>query len=125
MGSGYDFTSAFVFFSRRAMSSPFLTICIPSYNRAGHLDTLLTFLKANILNIPAYDLNVVVVNNASNDVTAAVLQKHAHPRITPITVQHHRPTAEENIICSVDVCTGEYVWFLGDDDVPVIANFDA
>jgi glycosyltransferase involved in cell wall biosynthesis len=105
------------------MLSPLLTICIPSYNRAGYLDTLLTFLKANLLNEAAYDIELIVVNNNSTDATAAVLEKHAHPHLRAIQVEHHRPTAEENIIRSVEFCRGEYVWFLGDDDVPVLENF--
>lgn len=105
------------------MPAPLLTICIPSYNRAKHLDTLLGFLKANLLGNAAYNIDVVVVNNASTDETVEVLNKHAHPKITPLHVDRHRPTVEENIIRSVDSCTGDYVWFLGDDDVPLINNF--
>jgi glycosyltransferase involved in cell wall biosynthesis len=106
------------------MTPPLLTICIPTYNRAAHLNTLLHFLRSNVLDKP-YEIEVVVVNNASADDTAGILEKHLHPRITTIEVEQHRPTAEENIIRSVDACHGEYVWFLGDDDVPVLENFDA
>lgn len=104
-------------------TEPLLSICIPTYNRAGHLEKLLRFLGANILSNPRYSIEVIAVNNASTDDTRSMLDGLEDDRIRIIHRDVHLPTAEENIFHSVPFCTGEFVWFLGDDDVPVLENF--
>ncbi len=107
----------------KARAAPLLSICIPTYNRAGHLEKLLRFLGANILSNPRYSIEVIAVNNASTDDTRLMLEGLQDERIRIVHREDHLPTAEENIFHSVPFCTGEFVWFLGDDDVPVLENF--
>lgn len=102
---------------------PLLSICIPSYNRQGHLEKLLHCLSANLLDDTTLAVEVIVVNNASTDGTHGMLADFPDKRIRVIHRDAHLATAEENVFHSVDYCRGNFVWFLGDDDVPVLANF--
>mgnify|MGYP003386426337 CR=1 FL=1 len=102
---------------------PLLSICIPTYNRAGHLEKLLQFLIANLLDDPTLAIELIVVNNASTDATRTVLKGFADNGVRIFHRERHLPTAEENIFHCVDYCRGEFVWFLGDDDIPMLANF--
>lgn len=106
-----------------ATCQPMLTICIPTYNRAAHLQKLLWTLQFQILPLCAGELDIVVVNNASKDQTRQILDGVTHPAIRVVHRDEFLLTAEENIIHSLDFCRGEFVWFLGDDDVPVVSNF--
>ena len=105
-------------------TSPLLTICIPTYNRAGHIRKLVSHLLGNIADDPAYSLEIIVADNASNDGTAEVLRKFSHPRLRVVRHAQHYPTAEENVMRSTQLCKGAFVWFLGDDDIPVIHGFE-
>lgn len=104
-------------------SPPLLTICIPSYNRARHVEKLLRSICRNLLDQSRYSIDVIVINNASTDGTAAMLDAFPDKRIRHIDRTTHLRTAEENVFHSLDYCTGDYVWFLGDDDVPALLNF--
>lgn len=104
-------------------TTPLLSICIPTYNRAGHLEKLLRFLSANVLSNTRYSIEVIAVNNASTDSTREMLDDLHDDRFRIVHREVHLPTAEENIFHSVGLCNGEFVWFLGDDDVPVLENF--
>lgn len=105
-------------------SNPLLSIVLPTYNRAGHLKKLVDFLTANIVSDDRYAIEIIIVDNASTDKTALILKEVSHPCIRIVTRAQHLPTAEENIFNSLQEASGEYVWFLGDDDVPVLANFN-
>ena len=103
---------------------PSLTICIPTFNRAGHIQKLATHLLANIADNPAYSLEIIIADNASNDGTSDVLRKFSHPRLRVVRHAQHYPTAEENVMRSTQLCKGEFIWFLGDDDITVIDGFE-
>ena len=103
-------------------SAPLLTICIPTYNRASHLEKLLATLVHSVLPMGKGDIEILVVNNCSKDNTKNILDKIAHPAVRVVHRDVFLLTAEENIIHSLDYCRGDYVWFLGDDDVPVLSN---
>ena len=104
-------------------ATPLLTICIPTYNRAKHLEKLLAVLVEVVFPMGKMDVEVLVVNNCSTDGTKEILDGTAHPSIRVFHREKFLLTAEENIIHSLGHCRGEFVWFLGDDDVPVISNF--
>ena len=92
---------------------PLLSICIPTFNRAGHLEKLLWSLE-NITRCE--DVEVIVVNNASTDGTREI--GALFPSVAFIHREVHLETAEENIIRALRYCNGDYIWFLGDDDIP-------
>lgn len=103
---------------------PILTICILSYNRAQQLDALLLYLRRSLLPRYAGDIELLVVNNCSTDGTAQALARHEREELRIVHRDIFLPTAEENMMASLEYCTGEYTWFLGDDDYPNIDAFD-
>lgn len=104
------------------MTEPLLTICIPTYNRAKNLSSLLDGIKDGLLTGNNFFIEIIVVDNCSEDETPQVTEKYKDVmRIVRRTV--HLPTAEENVLHSLDFCNGKYVWFLGDDDVLNYVHF--
>lgn len=102
--------------------APLLSICILSHNRGPQVDALLLYLRANLAKRHGSRIELTVVNNCSTDDTATRLARHASAAIRIIDRAQLLPTAEENMMRSLEFCRGEYVWFLGDDDYP---NTDA
>ncbi|GLU30714.1 glycosyltransferase [Trinickia caryophylli] len=95
-----------------------LTICIPTYNRGKRVHALVLYLKRNLL--PFTDqVEIVVVNNCSKDETQQLIEPLAGDRVRLINRTEFLPTAEENMFESLEFCNGEFVWFHGDDEVPV------
>ena len=66
------------------------------------------------------DVNVVVVNNCSTDGTKEMVSPLVDDRIQLINRTEFLDTAERNMYASVEYCTGEYIWFHGDDELPII-----
>ncbi|MHB1493980.1 MAG: glycosyltransferase family 2 protein [Acidithiobacillus sp.] len=110
--------------SNQDKKSPILTICIPTYNRDKQVYALLQYINTNITS--KYDtlVEVVVVNNMSSDSTSTLLSAHHDVNTRIIQRTTFLPTAEENIFRSLEYCHGEYIWFLGDDDYPVLRVVD-
>jgi glycosyltransferase involved in cell wall biosynthesis len=94
-------------------SLPRLSIVIPTRNRKVHIDLLLQNLYE--LFIGYHDeIEIIVSDNSDNPLIFSAL---------PVNVQIIRPesflpTAEENLFFALSKCTGEFIWPLGDDDVP-------
>lgn len=103
---------------------PILTICIPTYNRGKQAYALLQYINANITNRYYPMVEVVVVNNMSSDDTYFLLSEQQNVNTRIIHRTTFLPTAEENIFRSLEYCNGEYIWFLGDDDYPVLSVVD-
>ena len=99
-----------------------LSICLPSFNRSKYITAQVEFL-CNFLNDNnlSSEIEVIVSNNQSTDSTLSDLSALPYSNFVIHTHPEHYPTAEENIFRSVDLCSGSYVWFLGDDD-PVNFN---
>jgi glycosyltransferase involved in cell wall biosynthesis len=96
---------------------PKLSICIPTYNRA----TLLRDGVAAILSdIVGLDAELIVSDNASTDQTATVMGQFLGNR----QLRYHRN--ESNVgpapnmgVAVHKLATGDFLWFLGDDDLIV------
>lgn len=95
-----------------------LTICIPTYNRGKRVHSLVLYLQRNLLP-RTEDVEIVVVNNCSKDDTKKLLDPLASERVRVIHRTEFLPTAEENMFESLEFCQGEFVWFHGDDEVPI------
>jgi hypothetical protein len=86
---------------------------------------LLQFFK----NSPIYkglaqDIEIIIADNLSNDEKAGDI-KDLHQSLQNcrlISYEEHVPTAEENVFRSFKHCSGEYIWVLGDDDIPIFEN---
>jgi glycosyltransferase involved in cell wall biosynthesis len=91
-----------------------LSICIPTYNRAGFLAQAL----ASILDQAPEHIEVVITDNASTDETPRIVEefRSRHPRL----VYHRWPEnmgMDLNFFKAIEVASGEYCWWLGSDDI--------
>ncbi len=103
---------------------PLLTICVLTYNRAIQVDALLLYLRRSLLPAHGNDVELLVVNNCSTDDTSRLLARHVREGLRVIDRVQFLPTAEENMLGSLEYCSGEYTWFLGDDDYPNVDAFE-
>jgi GT2 family glycosyltransferase len=95
-------------------SIPSVTLVIPTHANARLLRECLDALRA--LTYPRQQLEVIVVDNASEDGTADLLKKH-YSNITHIRLERNTGFAPA---CNLGAARGscEYVAFLNDDAVP-------
>lgn len=95
--------------------TPTLSICIPTYNRADLLEYCLEQLRA--LDTTGLDYEVVVLNHASTDHTATVLEK-AVKRWSNLRVYHQTRQVYlgGQLIAALRLARGEFVMALADDD---------
>ncbi|NIJ09447.1 hypothetical protein FHS31_003079 [Sphingomonas vulcanisoli] len=99
-------------------SQPFLSILIPSYNRARFVKSLVTSLAHQIERDDLEGVEIVIADNASNDDTAETVTNLAArwPFVRLYTQPTHFGSAEKNIFTAVGVCRGKYAWTISDDD---------
>ena len=99
--------------------SKFLTISIPTYNRAQDLDRQLLWLATEILGYEE-DCEIIVSDNCSTDNTEEILEKWRSVLASRISFTYH--SNEENIgeaaniVSCLRKASGKFVWSLGDDD---------
>jgi len=91
--------------------NPFVTIAIPTYNRASWLDECLRTTLAQ-----SYDnFEVLVSDNASTDGTAEQLKKIDNARLRVLTQQQNIGLIPNWNAC-LAAAKGEYIIFVSDDD---------
>lgn len=99
-----------------------LCIAIPTFNRAIRLEKALIDLCDHILRAKGEKhISVYVSNNGSTDATAKVLEKYSFifkDRNIPYTFDNMPQNAgfDANVLNCYYNATGNYVWFLADDD---------
>lgn len=94
---------------------PLLTLCIPTWNRAGRLALLLENIKREIQGLEA-SIQVVVADNASNDDTRTVVA--ASPLTITYGCQETTVGITNNIFfATCTLARGTFVWIVGDDDL--------
>lgn len=93
-----------------------LSICIPTYNRADYLRDAIKYALLAINSTNGL-VELIISDNCSNDGTLEILQ--GLPR-TP-WIRYVRNKTNEGPIkngCNcIELARGEYIWFVGDDDV--------
>lgn len=99
------------------MTSPTLSIVIPTYNRAELLRFLLESIVSDFPTWPK-DLQLVIMDNASTDGTAAVIEEFVDRGI-PLESRRHSENLgmDANLAACFEVATGDYFWQLGDDEL--------
>ncbi len=97
------------------MSQPKLSICIPTYNRARYLATLLTHLEELVEQLP-FEVEIIVSDNASSDNTLELLDE-ARGRLPLLILQQSENLGSiRNMSCAKRAAKGEYLVYLADDD---------
>jgi hypothetical protein len=90
---------------------PSLSLIVPTRERATYLAHALRTCTAN----PEPDLEIVVLDNASNDGTAEVLRAVTDSRVRCFR-SDSRLSMRDNFEKGLEVSTGEIIAFIGDDD---------
>ncbi len=93
------------------MTTPLLSIAIPTYNRCEYLKQTLAVILAQ----KTSEVEILVCDNCSNDETWQYLTDLGS-KITSFR-QTTNAGADENFISCLTQATGQYVWTLGDDDL--------
>ena len=92
-----------------------LSICIPTYNREKSLQNTLACLAKEIEGVHD-EVEICVSDNASPDHTQEVLKKWE----SRIPLVHSRNETnigyDRNILRLIDIATGDFIWYMGDDD---------
>lgn len=90
----------------------FLSICIPTYNRAQYLNKA---IESCIYAINKYDVRVYIQDNASLDNTKEIVKKYVNERII-YECNEKNMGAIYNVNKLLKKAEGEYIFFLTDDD---------
>lgn len=90
-----------------------LSICIPTYNRSDYLPTALESVLSQISD----EVEITICDNGSEDATKELVRSYLEKYPS---IKYHR--FEKNVgpdrcfLKAVEIATGEFCWFLGDDD---------
>jgi hypothetical protein len=97
------------------MNFPLLSLCVPTYNRARYLDSLLAALALQMRSFP-HPYEIVISDNGSSDDTSEVVARHA--QALPIRALRHPETigCYPNVIFAMTQARGRYMMYLADDD---------
>lgn len=103
-----------------------LSVVIASRNRANYLTRNIVTLFSIFERLDFLDYEIVVSNNHSKDGTESFLKAYAETSKQFIATKPDRPlkTAEEHFDYAISQCRGEYIWTLGDDDVPLYSGVE-
>lgn len=97
------------------MHRPYFSVVIPTYNRLGRLQHVITALEQQAY--PAESYEVIVVSDGSTDGTDAHLETYrGRLRLRWFAQENKGPAAARN--AGVQAATGEYILFVDDDLVP-------
>lgn len=93
---------------------PVLSICIPTYNRAGYiLETVHSIIKQD-----NGQIEIVISDNASSDNTREIISKlQKDYSFIHYFCNDENLGADLNYLKSVEHATGEYCWLMGSDDI--------
>ena len=102
------------------MSTPCITVVLPTYNRLEFLQCALR----SVLEQTFTDWSLIIADDGSNEQTLAYLRALSNPpRITLIELAHSgNPAAVRN--AALRAATGEYIAFLDSDDVWMPSKLD-
>jgi glycosyltransferase involved in cell wall biosynthesis len=100
----------------------FLSICIPTYNRADTLQQALNSILPQIAN--REDVEIVILDNASSDGTQAVVKEYMqrHLRLRYLR-QAENIGFSGNVVSCIKQAQGEYISFFSDDDIALPGTF--
>jgi Glycosyl transferase family 2 len=98
-------------------TTPLLSLCLATYNRARYLDRYLTH-HLTALEAAGIDYELVVSDNCSTDETPDILARYSarYPRMR-VTRQPRNVGAYPNILTTLHLARGEVVVSIADDDM--------
>jgi glycosyltransferase involved in cell wall biosynthesis len=101
---------------------PLLTIAIPTFNRAGYLSELLALILPDVdAENDSGLVELLIINNASNDGTHDLIKKLSCGNIVYI-LNDVNIGGDRNFLKCIKCANGEYVWLFGDDEMYVTGS---
>ncbi len=102
------------------LMKPILSILVPTFNRAFFLERLLSEVEIQLNDCHSQgEVEVLVADNASEDLTPQVLDKFTSRNATWKTfVNSTNIGADANMLKLLSESHGSYRWIIGDDDIP-------
>lgn len=94
---------------------PFISFCIPVYNRENYIEeTLNSLLRQRSV----FPFEIVVSDNCSSDDTCLVVERMmlSYPNLKLVR-NNQNLGADQNYLKVVDNATGQYCWLFGSDDI--------
>ena len=105
------------------MTSPVISICIPTFNRARNLENCLQSITESGKGFNE-KFEVCVSNNASNDETDDVVKR----AMLNLNINYHKNERNlgipKNFVKVVSIASGEFIWLIGDDDLLLPDTFE-
>lgn len=103
------------------MPRPWLSICIPTYNRSRFLQELLNSIATSIerAGVAVGKVEICISDNASTDDTAEAVHnwQAAHTAVPlRLAIQAVNNGPDSNYLAAAELATGDNVWFMGSDD---------
>lgn len=102
------------------MNAPFLTVCIPTYNRAAFLEETLGELARQIRDggHGPERVALAVSDNGSPDSTPDVLRRFHEGGAPMVSRRNERNLGiNPNLCAACEMAAGRYAWLLGDDEL--------
>ncbi len=93
-----------------------LSICIPTYNRAYHLQRCLTTVSTAIADCKD-SVEVCISDNGSTDCTQEVIKSFKNDFRLISHKNKENLGVARNIVKSIEISSGEFIWLVGDDDL--------
>jgi hypothetical protein len=103
--------------AKQSGKKPLLSIFVPTYNRPAYLRSLLCELDNQIGNCLLEDYVEVIVSDNSDEGPLTSLWSE----FSCLTQYFHHERnigADNNFLLASEVCNGQFVWTIGDDDSP-------
>ncbi|MCS8563943.1 glycosyltransferase family 2 protein [Pediococcus pentosaceus] len=89
---------------------PSVSIILPTYNHGIYLRKTID----KILNIDYDEIELLIVDDGSEDSTGQILTEINDPRVKVFRNENHGVSFSRNM--GLDLAKGEYIWFVDDDD---------
>lgn len=107
--------------SKLPITTPLLSICVATYNRANYLEECLQSIKIQIENSSLNnEVEIVVSDNASTDNTAEIVKKYKNHFKNFIFIENKKNLGVDvNTVTVIKNATGKYSWLFADDDLIV------
>lgn len=94
-----------------------LSICIPTFNRKDELKICLDRLLEN--NFDVNEVEIIIVDNNSNyDIYEELKEYQDKNSLIKVFKNSVNIGGNANIVRCLEYATGDWIWFLGDDDKP-------
>ena len=95
-----------------------LSICIPTYNRAKHLQNCLQSINTAAQHLDErLNVEICISDNCSSDTTEDVVRRANLTLPVKYCKNESNLGIPRNFLSVVDMAEGEFAWLVGDDDL--------